>query len=480
MSQLRNQIRIEQTSNELERLQREMEEWFNKRRHKDKRRQYYSQLNMLETVLISALSGLRASLDSLASEQSVGEIYGTCGQFDRRLVWLRRVWRYFGDKFDQRDDPQLGPALAAADEIVWSCYAGIFRKAKVARGTAPLPYIEPLYSPQAIPRDDPSGLRDRSVGHHFLKEYLSQLPIPVVSLPPVCVVAPWWLIFLGHEVGHHVQYDLQPNLQLVGSFGDCLQAVAEANLPADDHKTAKKWKRWGREVFADAFSITNMGVWALRGMTELEMGHEASMLGEKGLYPAPVVRLSLMAQLASALSLNGERGLHGLHPAQLTSDAQYIESLKKRGTMAERNLAIVPAIVTAIRQYQFNDLGHFERLCNWPASNLVARKHIKPVSRWSKALRGNAPLRAKQSLSAARLIISGGVAAWAEISEISDAQQRVEAQAKLGENLLKIIPKSREEGTRSAESEPKAEDASVLGHDLSQLLLQASPEELGL
>ena len=81
-----------------------------------------------------------------------------------------------------------------------------------------LPYIEPEYSPMAIPRDDPPpDLAPEA--DSVLAAFLGKLPVPLISLPPLCVTDPWWLILVAHEVGHHLQFDLCGGWTLVGTFG---------------------------------------------------------------------------------------------------------------------------------------------------------------------------------------------------------------------------------------------------------------------
>src|SRR5262249_54014944 len=157
---------------------------------------------------------------------------------------------YFRDKFDQRDDPLLSPVLGAADDVVWSCHQQIYRQAKawepqVESGPAPLPYIESWYSPQAFPAElVPQDLKSE-VDVGFLREYLNKLPIPVVRLQPACVDAPWWLIYLGHEVGHHIQFSILPEMGLIERFKEAVGAAVLAHGGSDED--AKRWRQWSPE-----------------------------------------------------------------------------------------------------------------------------------------------------------------------------------------------------------------------------------------
>src|SRR6266545_1560009 len=188
---LSNRVRLKQTQREMEALSREILAWIKLRQDKDKLKQYQTQLLTLKDFLLKSLCDLGSALSGVSAGQDRGRVYAECR------------------KFDKRDDPRLEEVLKSADEIVWSCYAGSFQSAanltSVNRQSAPLPYIQPRYSPEAHTRSDPPPDLKSDVDLQFVKEFLIDLPVPVLGLRPICVEAPWWLVFLGHEVGHHIQ-----------------------------------------------------------------------------------------------------------------------------------------------------------------------------------------------------------------------------------------------------------------------------------
>src|SRR5208283_1301941 len=69
------------------------------------------------------------------------------------------------------------------DEVVWSCWATPFAVAGDAVAAAPLPYLEPFYTPRAIPRTRPP--QDFKRADELLRSALATLPVPLVGLPPV-------------------------------------------------------------------------------------------------------------------------------------------------------------------------------------------------------------------------------------------------------------------------------------------------------
>ena len=476
-------IRIEQTRREMDQLTLDIRGWLNKRNKADaKLRQYQTQLNLLGALLEKSLKDLESSLGNIVSNQ-VRSTYSACRLYDQRLAWVRSIWEYFRNKFDQRDDGRLGSVLAVADEVVWSCYTEVYQNlplgaAKLTLGSAPLPYIEPRYSPQAVPRyEPPPGLKSEA-DPKFIQDYLNQLPIPVVSLPTTCVSAPWWLVLLGHEVGHHVQYDLLPDTRLISDFSTLLEsAVSSEEEPEGDLKDQKRWSNWGREIFADLFSILTMGPWAIWAMTEMETSDDASMLKSKALYPSPIVRLSLMTRVASELGL-GETQLTGLDVNELLRDEPLPDDKgQDLREIARRDLKFVPKLARSMVESPLGDLGQLKKLCGWNASDFLAGG---TVGAWTDDFRQGRPLYPEASLRAARMAISGLMAAWSQVTGIEDDKQREKELSLLKrDEVLATIAKSREAKTRAAAPQPMT-SAEDLGAKLAQLLIDAGPEELRL
>src|SRR2546427_3444117 len=171
--------------------------------------------SFIEHVLVAAASQLADDADHLDTSLPEGEFYETCRTLDIATVWLQRMWEFYRQKFDQRDDDRVGAGLRAADEVVWSCYHGVMERAgridpSIDHGAVPLPFIAPEFSPAAVESDQPLvGALQLSVDlpgwDDELKKLVGSLPLPLLSLPPWCVDSPWWLVYVAHEIGHHVQ-----------------------------------------------------------------------------------------------------------------------------------------------------------------------------------------------------------------------------------------------------------------------------------
>ena len=466
-----NGVRVRQTQGELQRLRNEVTSWLAHRRKKDELDQYHTQLAILEKVIDAALRALGAEIAALDLNTAPGTFYDACRMFDDRLAWVRRLWLYFRHKFDQRDDPFLRPVLEAADEMTWSCYVEVFRNvqhgnAQIVRGASPLPYIESLFTPQAIPRTDPPPELESFVDAPFLKAFLKELPMPLISLPPGCVAAPWWLICLAHEAGHQVQYDLSPTL--VASFNRLVAAAAQTPELESDSQAQRRWSNWGQEIFADIFSVFCAGPAAVRAMVELELTEESAMIEHKFNYPAPLVRMALLTRVADELGIDGKAELGEIFRVQIDALSPDPHAV------AARDLRAVPAIVRSLLGQSLDGLGEFREVCGWDPGHFGANG---TVASWAESLADDKEFHPPQQISSARLLVSSATRAWSRIIEERDDAKRDDQEEMLKEALLKKIKASREEGTRAGEA-AQLKPAAELGVDFARRLMQASRREL--
>lgn len=456
------QVRKEQTQLELNWLKDEFAEWLKHRNDEDKFHQYQTQLGAIGTLISGTAEQLEMALAALATDQRPQEeVYAECRLFDLRILWLRRVWEFFKEKFDQRDHATMGRILQAADEVVWSCYRQVVPQVQhrpgIKQRPVPLPFIESHYSPEAFPSElIPSDLKDTSLGGSFLRDHLNQSPLSIVRLPPMCIHSPWWLVYLGHEMGHHVQHDLE----LVDPFRERIEGVVLDRKGSEEE--VDNWGDWSEEIFADIFSVCLMGQWTVRAMLELELNQPEVMLTHRSSYPAPIVRLRLLARAANELKLNGEAMLHPLNFTSLNVDTSEIK----------RDIELVPFIVKAALEdlpgvgLTLQDLTDFRRNEFLPGGS---------VAKWIAALLDlqNSP-SATETLSAARLLSSASFAAWSQTLEDANEQDGAMLRKHLSNIAPGIIARSRDHTTRAGE---KALD---LGTGLADLLLGAGPQQLEL
>jgi len=233
------------------------------------------------------LRGLLARLTSRAADLPGDDrAFAVCRTLDGDIVVVERLVKLLVERFGQRRNAALSPTLRAADEVIWSC---VQQARPLAAGPLPVPlaYLEPAFSASATPRvKPPAGL---SVRDRQLAEVLRVFPVPLLGLPTSVVSEPWWLAVVAHEVGHHVQYDLDATaVQRTGS--ELVQATGD---PA--------WEDWRYEVFADAFAVAALGPVALHATAVLEWDTAVAMAAPRELYPPVIVRLAVMAAVARAL-----------------------------------------------------------------------------------------------------------------------------------------------------------------------------------
>jgi hypothetical protein len=306
MPLLSKQSRRNQSVAEIDSLTQELKDWYDdwtaRDRHTDgsPRGQYKTQLERVFAEVKGAAIGLRKNLNDLSLEGAAGDVYGALARADREILWLWRVWYFFRDKFEQREDKRFGAILRAADEVVWSCHRPFFQLAGAAALTpAPMPYVKADFSPAALRQDQRQALDRKDADFLVVNEAFRELPVPIVSVPITAVNNPWALVLLGHEEGHIVEPLVESNFAL--TFQDTLrQVVQDANGSTDDQNW---WGSWGDEIFADVYSILTMGPWAVWAMSQFEAADSGAMTERRQRYPAASVRLQLMAAIAKRYGL---------------------------------------------------------------------------------------------------------------------------------------------------------------------------------
>ena len=307
-------------------LRAEVEAWFAEytTRTADELRRQGHQLGVIDTMLRRSLDRIGHELDAMQLDDTA---FARCSALEVQLGVIERYWKFYRERLEQRDDPSRHRLLAAADEIVWSCFTSL---GGVDPTSVPLPYVEPTSSPIATPRTNvPPGLR---TSDKVLADLLGRLPIPLIAFPASLIGSPWWLALLAHEVGHHIQYDLEPNQALVGKTGDAIAAVTQ--------EAAGRWTPWRFELFADACSVVAIGTAAIGAIAELEWGPLAAMCQDRAAYPPAIVRLATMCAFASEL---------GLSPPALGEERWRAElAAGPARPQLDHDLALAPAVARAL------------------------------------------------------------------------------------------------------------------------------------
>ncbi len=477
--------RREQSEREFERLIRELKAWGEKRRDADKtpdeqyRGQYESQLKAVVDEVEGAIGPIRATLRALQAEAlDTSTFFAGCRRIDRQLVWLRNCWNHYREKFDQRDDPDLGPALRAAEEVVWSCYKPFFQGSKRPVESIPLPYIEPEYSPIAFERYKAASVlpgKDSEL-RAALEGYFGSLPLPLLQLPPAFVTSPWLLPLVGHEVGHFIYPQVQPSYAYLKVFQSLV--ITAAATAGGTHADQEAWAACAPELFADAYAVLTMGPWAYWAIDLLDRAEGPAMLVRRASYPSRLVRLHFMADLARR---------HGVSTAtDLLAEILGASLGAVRNPLLDGDRAIAAAVAEAVFQHELpNGLGRLDSLLSFRPDDFAESGGAPAqglVEQWSIALRSSAPLVPQQNLRAARLIAAATARArWLVMKEPDEPERNAAIRAMDGEDgrrVLTLIVECAEAGKRSDLVRP-AERANP-GAGLSSILLRASNEELGI
>ena len=107
---------------------------------------HQTRLDVLNSLFEESLDLIGKGVKDLDVSKEIEEFYGTSRDYEQAIIWLRRLWDYFGIKLDQRlGVPDVADLLRAADEVVWSCYHPTIRD-----GAAPLAFLAPEYSLAAL------------------------------------------------------------------------------------------------------------------------------------------------------------------------------------------------------------------------------------------------------------------------------------------------------------------------------------------
>jgi hypothetical protein len=474
-SDLRNTVRVDQSRHEIERLQNEFREWKQRRDAADDKRQYETQLNALETVVQRALAGVEKDIAAIRTDQESGNVYDQCSLLEKRLLWVRRVlWGFYREKFDQRDGSSpTAEVLQAAGDIIWSCYRDAFVQVSPTSALKPVPlaYIEPFYSPTALPRSEVPGiLKEKRLGDRFLSDIFTQLPIPLVSLPPRCVAEPWWLVYLGHEVGHHVQHDLG----LVQPFADLLSDVVERRIRSgEDAGSAEQWAAWGEEVFADAFSVHFMGAAALPAIVELETHPDRAMMARQDLYPAPIVRLAMLARLEQLLGIARDMALPQVEMSRWRNMTPADDSESELLGEVHSDLAMIEVIADALTTRPLKAGVTFSAMSSWQSGVFLPQGDRDG---WRNALLNQAVPPVKRRLAEARIITSAAFGVWEKIALANQPEIRRVASDALRSRFLLAVETNRDKETRAADKRVNA-DVDIIAADISERLRHADAFE---
>jgi hypothetical protein len=430
----RARLRVVEAREGVERLRDDFDEWCSVTTNAGHLGQYATQLTTLGNVLRPILTEVRRQLVDGTTGLSVGATYDLARSTDIRVAFCHRLWRWFGDRFDQRVDPRLRDTLLAADEVVWSSWEQAHRSAGRPTGPAPLPAIDGSWVATATARVAPPADVRTPNDDELLRERASALPIPVIGLPAVVVRRPWWLVVAVHETGHHVHYEFAEDL--VSTVAEALCQAAKA--AGAEGEEAQEWANWSRELFADGFSAALAGPSVSWAIEELEIRADKDLLEPRDTYPPPVTRLSALQYMLKQVGVPPEETIITIPDADTGASAAHT---RVRG-FEDRISPVVDALFSIdVGGTTLSTLG----------ANATARRQNAAL--WRDELLKDEPLSPVRTLEAARECVSGAVWAWQRSPDADDAVVR------LRERVLAVLPECREDGVRAAPPVPQVDDA---------------------
>jgi hypothetical protein len=467
-------LRIGQSLCELERLRGALKQWQEDRKLADKhkdgsyRGQYQTQVGVVVDEVGRAISTMTTAITQLAkdaSTQTLSAVYQKCARIDRQVIWLWRAWDYFREKFDQRDLPGIGPALRAADEVLWSCFKPFFVGTGQNRPPAPLPYVEFTYSPMAVRPDQISHVeKDEEMEEGPLKPFFTRLPVPLLQLPPTAVSTPWAHVLIGHETGHFIQEFVPAKRDYRNIFREQVQAAAEQIQPGQ----GPVWGKWAAEIFADMHSVITMGPWAVWVMGQFELARPGKITTRATNYPSALTRIYLLAQFASRAGVGD--------PDVLLQDLGIDLNTAADTGDAHTDLKIAAKVALLINEPLPDDNRSLCEVIGLSLSDYQSEKGLRQagaVEQWAKALTGEAPKQNDEDLRSARMVAAGAAQAWTMIAAMSSDSARKKATATLRAQAFPHMIACAEAGTRGA-SAPAAE----AGPSLGDILQNMTDEEL--
>jgi hypothetical protein len=422
-------------------------------------------LNSLLDAIADQLKAIAVELDALAECPDSGSVYERCVNLDQSVATVVRLFEWYAARYDQRLDKDIAPTLLAADEIVRSCWAEPFSLLGRTPPTGPLVYLEADFDAFATPRVSiPRDLQGPADSVVF--DMLSELPIPVIALPALAASQAWWLVLAAHETGHHVQFDLLPDL--TESTSEQLAAA----VAADDQTGI--WVGWQYETFADAYSALMVGAAAAWAIDELQHSTPARLYKidppGRGRYPPRVVRVALLGECLRRLDAHPQWPTAAEVGTWLDGLADTVLPSVARAAISSQ-LAVLPAAAAAlvdlpIGAHRLNELGLVD-------PDVLTQPQL--LRAWAAQLATPAPvLDALDSPAAARLVIAAGVAAYQAWAGRPGAERVLPV---VHRNLLAILPGCGPPGVLAAP--PRQADVTALAQRLAQRLLSETPDKDG-
>lgn len=463
-------------------LQEQIKAWLIARRAADVRDGMYmgrheSQLVAIEGALLyGAIPDIEVYLQGGGEDATVTAVYARCRKAEQALTWVRRLHQFYVDRFAQRKEDRVNAMLCAADELIWSCYRQVWLRTegdagtKPRQGATPLPLVELDYLPSAITADTPvpadlqyAPSAADTMTSARIQEVASALPTPILRLPSWCVEEPWWLVFVAHEMGHHIQHEMEWTKYVADGIGKAVQQAKDEGRASQADPA--RWRMWGEEIFADFFSLLMIGPAALRAIYEVEVAAPEEMARRHAKYPSPVVRMGLLTTAMEKLGLASA--------AEFIPPPDFLQGIVAADARASSDWDAIPYVISFLRQpfpcpdgtdktleavcsiYPdlVDEAGTHATTYPWPTEEVEAIRD---------ALIQRQPIEGTGALYQARVLAAGALEAWDSIV--------VAGAESTGDNLRAAVCRALKE---SGPTETRSENG--VGQDQNR----ASGEDVG-
>ena len=418
----------------------------------------------LQGVLEQMLDAIAESLHEPPAPTG-GLAYERSRTAERRVGKVRATFRWYATKYEQRElrgPDGYGRVLLAADEVVRSCFDAAFARTNTPRPPDPLCYLDESFDATATPRvQPPPGI---PAGDEVVGEFVRQLPIPTIALPVTCLEKPWWLAVVAHEVGHHVYFDLDPDLEQATRT-----RVTDAARASNNEEVVEAWRRWSTEAFADMWSVLMVGGtvgWMVAQLSAAEPTRLVTLAGSTSLYPPVLVRLALFGELARRLGVEPT----GPSAAEITNllDAPLynaVDQLSREEHLT--HLSVVPEVAGALLDVESGgqtmlDVSGFD--------GALLRGRGRAYS-WSQQLFNDIPaVTPVDKAWSARTLVAA--AAWHAAAIPAGSVDRPQRESSLCAYLLETLPATGPKGDLAEVRQPSAVDASGIAADFVGLLFE--------
>jgi hypothetical protein len=278
-------------------LSSQLDTWIARAATGDTLEKNFSQIRALDYFMRTLCRLNEESCNTLNPAGDVDTFLSGALDLTERTIKTHTIWDFFRDRLELRFVPQFQQPLLMADLVCHDCYSLVMDRAESLQ-------IVPKHGFREYPLiglvSQFSAATWRRGGRPPALEN-QNLPLPVVDMPWDCLVNPWELLVIAHEVGHDVDEDL-------GRLSMELQPIVSREL--DQLQTPMdrilQWQRWTSEILADLVGILLMGPVYARTLTGLLMlpRHLVRRIGSATRHPPHYLRTFVNTALIHRLGFS--------------------------------------------------------------------------------------------------------------------------------------------------------------------------------